>query len=281
MNAEARRRLIEGFLQEATPLLLESYSPTPGADEERRRALLGTNQKTSHRDIVTHFDRKIEAFLHAKIQAAFPGETIIGEEAASSGYDWTSLQGIPGFWVIDPIDGTTNFSRAYPFFCSTIAYVEHQGNSWSVLCGATWDPTRREMFSAHRGGGATLNGKPLRVSSVEEPKQALLTTGFASSRTHGEKRSFELFRELSLSTLGVRRDGAAALDLAYVAAGRIDAYWERGLSPWDTAAGLLLVSEAGGRCSHHGGENAEVLSGEVLATNGALHAWMLESLQKS
>jgi myo-inositol-1(or 4)-monophosphatase len=136
------------------------------------------------------------------------------------------------------------------------------------------------MFSAHLGGGATLNSQPLKVSSVSQPQEALLTTGFASSRTESEKRSFELFRELSLKTLGVRRDGAAALDLAYVAAGRIDAYWERCLSPWDTAAGLLLVRESGGRCSHHGGEAAEVLSGEVLATNGHIHAWMLDSLKK-
>jgi len=281
LNLRERQEKLETILRSATPLLKEGYAAVPGADPHRAAAI-GTKAKSSPKDLVTEYDRKVERFLFEALNRAFPNEAVIGEEntAASGKSVRDQAANLDAFWIVDPIDGTTNYSRAYPFFCSTVAYVKkmHEGphrGSYRPVVAATWDPIHDEMFAATLGGGAWLNRERLQVTINDNPQQALLTTGFASERASSGEKSFELFKILTKSTLGVRRDGSAALDLAYVAAGRIDAYWEWGLSPWDTAAGILLVQEAGGRLSHHNGDEIDLMSGEIAATNGALHDWLL------
>ena len=277
----ARRQALESILRSATPLLLEGYSATPGSDPERAR-ILGTEAKSSHKDLVTVFDKRVEQFLVGELSRIFPGEKLVGEESVAgkkiSGAEAVSQAG-SHFWLIDPIDGTTNYSRAYPFFCSTAAFVERSSaGEYQVLAGAVWDPVHQEMFSASRGGGAWLNRTRLQVSAVSDHEKALLTTGFASERATSGERPYELFKNLTKQTLGVRRDGSAALDLSYVAAGRIDGYWEWGLSPWDTAAGICLVTEAQGRVSALSDQPIHFESGEILASNGFLHKWLVKSL---
>jgi myo-inositol-1(or 4)-monophosphatase len=183
------------------------------------------------------------------------------------------------FWVLDPIDGTTNYLRAYPFFCSTIAFVTNENSKFVSQVGATWNPVSQEMFSASRGGGAFLNRQQLKVADITDPKSALLVTGFASGRSQDSHRPFELFEKITKQTLGVRRDGSAALDLAYVAAGRLDAYWEYGLSPWDIAAGALMVEEAGGKVTSLDNESFKLETGEILASNSGLHKWLVDQVK--
>lgn len=278
----ARMRELERILRRASPLLLEGFHVAPGADANRR-ARLGTKQKSSHRDLVTVYDQRVEAFVTESLARVFPGETIIGEEAVSaSGRPARELcEKHDAFWLIDPIDGTTNYSKAYPFFASTAAFAARAGRgTHEVLAAATWDPTREEMFAAAKDGGAWLNRLRLSVTSVRRPEQALLATGFASTRASSKRTlAFARFEKLTKLTLGVRRDGAASLDLAYVACGRTDAYWESSLSPWDTAAGILLVQEAGGKVTHLDGKRAELLSGEVLSSNAFLHKWLQNELE--
>lgn len=276
-----RRNEVEKILRSATSLLLEGYSANPGADTQRA-ARLNATAKSSFRDIVTEYDKKVELYLTEMLQKSFPGESIVGEEdtATHSGSIRDRCQDLSGFWIIDPIDGTTNFSRAYPFFCSTIAFVaKNEQGIFEPQVGVTFDPVHGEVFAASKGGGAWLGREKMSVTSIAEPKEALLTTGFARERHKSEDIPFELFKKLTKLTLGVRRDGAAALDLAYVACGRTDAYWESGLAPWDTAAGILLIQEAGGRVTHLDGQPYDIFSGEVLATNSFLHKWVQENLK--
>lgn len=262
------------------PLLLEGYRITPGADPTRE---LGTENKTSFSDIVTIYDKKVEQKIAESLHALFPGELIIGEEDSSSSQ--SSPESVCAdsdrAWVIDPIDGTTNYSRSYPFFCSTMSLIESSPNGWTPTIGVTFNPVSDEMFYAARGLGAWVNGHQLKVSSVESPQQALLTTGFASLRSDPNNKYFlNVFKSLTTETLGVRRDGSAALDLAFVAAGRIDAYWESGLSIWDVAAGILLVEEAGGTVTHHDEKPRNIFSGEVLSSNTRLHKWLLHKIKE-
>lgn len=275
----ARKEFITHTLRMASPLLLEAYTPVPGADK-RRSETLSTSTKKSDADLVTLYDKKVEEFLIESLQKQFPGECIIGEEStAASGLDpRLQAQGKDLIWILDPIDGTTNFSRAYPFYCSTIALAEKTSQGFEVVLGATWQPVSQEMFWAAKGQGAWLNRDRMQVTAISDPKKALFTTGFASLRALKDARAFDLFKKITLQSLGVRRDGSAALDLAYVAAGRIDAYWEWGLSCWDTATGILLVQEAGGLSSHHNEDPIDLFSGEVLASNGALHKWLSKEL---
>ncbi|MBS1984011.1 MAG: inositol monophosphatase [Bdellovibrionales bacterium] len=276
-----RRHTLEKILQRATPLMLEGYSATPGADL-RRRERLGTQQKSSHRDLVTHFDKRVETFLLAEFAREFPGDVVVGEEGASGqGSAQALCEKHDAFWVLDPIDGTTNYSKAYPYFCTTAAYVTRTPQGYQSQVGAVWDPVRSELFSAARGSGAWLNRQQLKTTEVKEPREALLTTGFAVAKNADLDRAFALFAQITQLTLGVRRDGSAALDLAYVAAGRTDGYWERGLSPWDVCAGVLLIEEAGGRVTRHNAQQLELLSGEILASNGPLHDWLSQQIQST
>jgi len=235
-------------------------------------------EKSGPNDLVTKYDKEVEELITRKIEQRYPGEFILGEESFTENEILKKDQ--PLMWVIDPIDGTTNFYKNYPFFCSTTSIIINNNGKWAPVLAATWDPTRDEMFSAIKGGGAFLNGQKINCSKNDSFERGLFTTGFASSRGNpSETKSYELFVDITRKTLGVRRDGAAALDLAYVAAGRTDGYWESNLSPWDLAAGALLVDEAGGICSQLNGDAPwDPFSGEIIACNPRLHKRLLNEL---
>ena len=235
------------------------------------RALRVTNKGDI--DLVTEADIAAERLIVERIRSYHPRHAILTEESgdvislgdAGSGYKW----------VIDPLDGTTNYSHGYPVFCVSVA-LEHEGR---IVLGVVYDPTRDELFAAERGQGATLNGRGLRVSETGELNSALLCTGFPYDvRDRGDFARH--FRNFIMRAQSVRRDGAAALDLAYVAAGRFDAFYEEGLRPWDVAAGVLLVEEAGGRVTHYDGSPFRIYTPPIAASNGLIHEAMLEVLRQ-
>jgi myo-inositol-1(or 4)-monophosphatase len=219
-------------------------------------------------DLVTAADREVESFLTGRIAAVFPDDGFRGEEGA------TRAGSSGRVWIIDPLDGTTNYVHGFPFFGVSIA-LEDRG---VIELGVVHAPMLGETFSARRGRGATLNGTAIHVSRTDELVRALLATGFAYDRTRPPLRNLAEFGRLTVATQGVRRAGAAALDLAYVASGRLDGFWEFGLKPWDVAAGVCLVREAGGRVTGIDGGADFLETGEVAATNGILHDRLLEAL---
>lgn len=222
-------------------------------------------------NLVTEADLASEALIVERIKSHFPRHAILAEEAGNA-----VVTGEDGGhkWIIDPLDGTTNYAHGYPCFCVTIA-LEHEGE---IVLGVTYDPTRDELFTAEKGRGATLNGKPIRVSRTDELGNALLVTGFPYDIKHREKFARHL-TEFLLTSRGVRRDGSAAIDLAYVACGRFDGFWEEGLNPWDVAAGKLLIEEAGGTVSYYDGSPFSIYTPPIVASNGTIHAEMLDVLR--
>jgi myo-inositol-1(or 4)-monophosphatase len=222
-------------------------------------------------NLVTEMDMRSERAVVETLRAAFPDHGIIAEEE-------TSIKNGSGFvWIIDPLDGTTNYAHGYPCFSVSIA-LEHRNE---VIAGVVYDPMREELFSAQKGNGAQVNGKPIRVSSVDQLIRSLLATGFPYDRKISEKNNLDYFRDLLMASQEVRRDGSAALDLCYVAAGRFDGFWELKLKPWDVAAGSLIVREAGGMVSDLAGNAASLDAEEILASNGKVHWQMIEILQKA
>ena len=214
-------------------------------------------------DLVTEYDRRSEALVIERIRERFPSHAILAEESGASG-------GAGVRWLVDPLDGTTNFAHNYPFFSVSLA-AEIGGE---VVAGVVHDPTRCDTFAAARGQGATLNGRPIRVSDIASLEDALLVTGFHYSIREKPEPTMSVFRELLLRAQGVRRDGSAALNLSYVACGRFDGFWEMHLSPWDMAAGVLLVREAGGTVTGLDGGAFRLDGRRILASNGRLHAAM-------
>jgi myo-inositol-1(or 4)-monophosphatase len=223
-------------------------------------------------DLVTEIDRAVERGFRAMIAARFPGHAVLGEEFAEEG----QRELIPRFcWVFDPVDGTTNYAHSLPIFCSSLS-LEIDG---IPVVGAIYDPTRRELFTAERGQGAWLNGVPLRVSSAALLIDSLLCTGFPYSiQTEPGAVSIGLFSEFMGVSRAVRRLGSAALDLCYVAAGRLDGFWEMSLQPWDISAGALIVEEAGGRVTSTDGGTFQSRVGNILASNGRIHDQMLQTI---
>jgi myo-inositol-1(or 4)-monophosphatase len=220
-------------------------------------------------NLVTEIDLQIEREFRQLIAERFPEHVVLGEEFESSG----DREAMPRFcWVFDPVDGTTNYAHGLPIFCSSLA-LEIDGE---IVIGAIYDPTRRELFTAERGQGARLNGKPLQVSQADNLLDSLLVTGFHYDIQRDPEDLVSLFREFIARARAVRRLGSAALDLAYVAAGRFDGYWESKIQPWDVAAGALIVAEAGGRVSTVTGDRFRSRAGSVLATNGRIHDLMIE-----
>lgn len=213
-------------------------------------------------DLVTEIDRAIEVFITDELRALFPEDEILGEE-------YGGVEGLSSGrrWLVDPIDGTLNFTCGVPMSCVSIA-LQDAGKS---QIGVVYDPYRDELFSAHRGGGALLDGQTMSVSPRKLIEKSVLVTGFRPNTPDGTPDNIENFIAISKEARAVRRFGSAALDLAYVAAGRIDGFWEFGLSPWDTGAGYLLVEEAGGQVSdlHNGPYTA--FEPTILATNATLH----------
>ncbi len=217
-------------------------------------------------DLVTEVDIAVERMFRALVAERFPDHAVLGEEFGGSSVPAGAC------WIFDPIDGTTNFAHGVPIFCASLA-LEIDG---VIEVGAVYDPTRRELFTAERGRGAFLNGRPLRVSATRELIDALLVTGFPYNVHDRVEEIVGLFGKFIGKARAVRRLGSAAIDLCYVAAGRMDGFWEGDLKAWDLAAGALLVEEAGGRATNLSGRPFRAHDGQVLATNGLLHEVMLE-----
>lgn len=219
-------------------------------------------------NLVTEVDTACEALIRRTLCSAFPDHRILGEEEGESGASH------PCLWLVDPLDGTTNFAHGYPFFAVSIG-LEIDGR---MEVGVIHDPTRQETFWATRGGGAWLNGHRIGVTDEDELERALLVTGFPYDVRTSPDIHLDLFRDFVLTARGVRRDGAAALDLAYVACGRFDGFWELGLAPWDMAAGSLLVTEAGGMLTDFQGRPLDLRGRDMVASNTRLHKQMLDRI---
>ena len=224
-------------------------------------------------DLVTVADRTSEKLIRERLAAAFPEHGIYGEEGTRD-----RLEG-EFRWYVDPLDGTTNFTHGFPQFCVSLGLEQRtaglaQDEDGRLVAAIIYDPLRDELFAAERGRGALLNGKPMRVSRTAELAEALTATGFPSHKRH-QNPNIHFYQEFTLRSHGVRRAGSAALDLAYVAAGRLDGFWEFNLNPWDTAAGILLVEEAGGQVTDFSGRHFRLDSREILASNGLIHAELL------
>jgi myo-inositol-1(or 4)-monophosphatase len=218
-------------------------------------------------DLVTDADTAVETVVVNRIRAAFPTHTVVAEEGG--GHAGTSER---YRWFVDPLDGTKNFARGYPAFSVSLA-LERDGQ---LVAGVVFDPVRNEMFAADQGGGAFLNDRRIRVSQTTRMADSLVTTGYPSAARHGQGR-VPPFHDVVRLTLGLRRTGSSALDLSYVACGRLDALWDVGLRSWDVAAGLVLVSEAGGRCSDLQGVPFDLSHADLLATNGSVHDAFVEA----
>jgi myo-inositol-1(or 4)-monophosphatase len=221
-------------------------------------------------DLVTEADRSSERLLVERLQARWPEHGIVAEEGTRTDPKAEYR------WYVDPLDGTTNFAHGYPVFCVSIALVRQDGQ---IEAGVLYDPTRDEMFSAERGSGANLNRKPMHVSRTPRLAESILGTGFPSHKRH-KNPNIHFYHQLTLRSHGVRRAGSAALDLANVACGRYDGFWEFNLNPWDTAAGVLLVQEAGGVVSRFDGTPFRLDSREVVASNPAIHQELLTNFQE-
>jgi myo-inositol-1(or 4)-monophosphatase len=220
-------------------------------------------------DLVTAADRRSEAFIFERLRTLFPRHAIVAEEGSRQESDSEYR------WYVDPVDGTTNFAHGYPVFCVSIALVAGD----EIQVGVVHDPTRAETFYAARGEGAWLNQKQVRVSRTGQLGESLLATGFPSRRRH-QSPNFNYYHRFSLLSHGVRRDGSAALDLCYVACGRLDGFWELNLSPWDVAAGILLAREAGGMVTDFSGAPYRLGGKEVLASNGLIHTQLRQVLSE-
>jgi myo-inositol-1(or 4)-monophosphatase len=220
-------------------------------------------------DLVTVADRSAEKLIRTCLAEVFPGHGIYGEEGTRERLEAEYR------WYVDPLDGTTNFAHGFPQFCVSMG-LEHRPagappeQDGTLAAAVIYDPMRDELFTAERGQGAALNGKPIHVSRIPHLAEALLSTGFPSRKRHASP-NVHFYQEFTLRSHGVRRAGSAALDLAYVACGRMEAFWEFNLNPWDTAAGILLIQEAGGLVTDFAGSPVRLASDEVLASNGLVH----------
>jgi myo-inositol-1(or 4)-monophosphatase len=246
----------EGIAREAGALLRGFYAK--GVEPEYKGDV----------DLVTEADRASEALIRERLTAAFPSHGIYGEEGTRDQMESEFR------WYVDPLDGTTNFAHGFPVFCVVLGLERRAAGlakdaDGEMTAGVIYDPLRDEMFVVERGRGAWLNGRQIHVSKTASLQEALTATGFPSHKRHVSP-NIHFYQELTLRSHGVRRAGSAALDLAYVACGRLDGFWEFHLNPWDTSAGYLLVEEAGGRVTHFDGGKFTLDSREVLATNGRI-----------
>jgi myo-inositol-1(or 4)-monophosphatase len=228
------------------------------------------DHKEGINNLVTEVDKHAESKIIEVIRASFPLHSIISEEVGEL------IQDSEYQWIIDPIDGTVNFAHGVPICCVSIGLM-HAGK---LLMGAVYNPMMNELFFAEKGKGATLNGRPIRVSGNGNFKTAFLVTGFPYNWPESAEHPIKVFEKLVLEGLPVRRLGSAAIDLCWVACGRYDGFWEYNLQPWDVAAGYLIVEEAGGRISDFGGKDYDVFDKETLATNGLIHEDMLRVINR-
>lgn len=241
------------------------------------RTFLAAGVETEYKgdvDLVTVADRTSEKLIRERLAKAFPAHGVYGEEGTRD-----RLEG-EFRWYVDPLDGTTNFAHGFPHFCVSMGLEQRPAGlapevDGTLVAAILYDPNRDEMFVAERGRGAWLNGKRMHPSRTPELAEALVATGFPSHKRH-DNPNIHFYQEFTLRSHGVRRAGSAALDLAYVAAGRWDAFWEFNLNPWDTTAGMLLVEEAGGRVTTFSGGRYKLDSRETLASNGRIHEELME-----
>jgi myo-inositol-1(or 4)-monophosphatase len=237
----------------------------------RLREFLAQGVETEYKgdvDLVTVADRTVEKLIRERLGQAFPEHGIYGEEGTRERMNGEFR------WYVDPLDGTTNFAHGFPQFCVSMGLEQRTSGmtpeqDGTLVAGVIYDPMRDELFTAERGQGAWLNGRPMRVSKIPDLAEALLSTGFPSRKRHASP-NVHFYQEFTLRSHGVRRAGSAALDMAYVACGRLEAFWEFNLNPWDTAAGILLVEEAGGRVTDFAGNGFHLDSREILASNGLI-----------
>jgi myo-inositol-1(or 4)-monophosphatase len=229
-------------------------------------------------DLVTAADRASEALIRERIGQQFPSHDVLGEEQGLND------QGSEYRWYVDPLDGTTNFAHGYPVFCVSLG-LEHRstedksGMSAQRIAAVVYDPTRDELFSAAQGCGARLNNQPTQVSKIERLKECLVATGFPSHKRH-KNPNIHFYHQITLRTHGVRRAGSAALDLCNVACGRFEGFWEFNLNPWDTAAGVLIIEEAGGKVTRFDGSPFALDSRETLGSNGLVHDALLQEFKE-
>ena len=230
---------------------------------------IGRLEYKSATNLVTDIDKGSETKIIKTLRKAFPEYSILTEERGSIGKDICGYK-----WVVDPLDGTTNFAHGFTFFCVSIA-LEHNGEA---VVGVVFDPMRDELFHAEKGKGAFLNGKKIRVSSIREIKRSLLSTGFAYNFREQKRNNFDNFMNFYSLSQGVRRCGSAALDISYTACGRFDGFWEMNLRPWDTAAAVLILKEAGGAVSRFDGSGFSNYGKEILVSNRHVHRQMTKVL---
>lgn len=221
-------------------------------------------------NLVTDVDRESEAYIIDRIRSAFPGHGVLSEESSELKSD------SPYRWVVDPLDGTTNYAHNYPCFCVSVA-LERDGE---LLAGAVFDPLLSESFTAGAGMGAFRNGERISVSATEDLRRSLLSTGFAYDVKSSADNNFDYFRGFVFAGQAIRRDGSAALDMCYLACGRFDGFWELKLRPWDTAAGLLILRESGGMATRLDGSAYDIHRPDILASNGRIHGQMLEVIRR-
>ncbi len=224
-------------------------------------------------DLVTAADRAAEVLIRERIRQQWPTHDVLGEEQGLSD------QGSEYRWYVDPLDGTTNFAHGYPVFCVSMG-LEHRlsAERRRRIAAVVYDPTRDELFCAEQGKGAQLNGETIHVSKTATIKESLLATGFPSHKRHKNPNIY-FYHQITLHSHGVRRAGSAALDLCNVAAGRFDGFWEFNLNPWDTAAGVLILEEAGGKVTRFDGSPFKLDSSETLASNGLIHDALLQEFE--
>lgn len=238
------------------------------------RSLLGTDLHVRAKDVrtnlVTEADTRSETLIRRIIGERFPDDAVLGEEAGATGD--ASL----GRWLVDPLDGTTNYAHGYRCFCVSIGYERND----TIELGCVYDPMADELFRAQRGAGAQCNGVPIHVSDCDDLSAAMLVTGFPAHRVEHPNANIHAFGDFLDITSAIRRDGSAALDLCYVACGRFDGFWEPALHAWDIAAGVLIVEEAGGQTSDYRGGAAQLDGGQLVATNGRIHEAMIEIVGK-
>lgn len=228
---------------------------------------LGIATKSTDTDLVTRVDRESEAVIREVLLSAYPDHVVLGEEA---GQDGTA----PYRWIVDPLDGTLNYAHSFPFYCVSIGLEVHG----DLAVGVVLDSFRNELFTAVRGGGAYLNGAPISPTKEAVLRRSMLATGFAYNPETAQE-NVALFGKMMGHCRAVRRPGAAALDLAYVACGRLDGFWELSLNPWDVAAGVLLISEAGGQVTGAAGDPYRLGERTLVASNGPLHGELLGALE--
>jgi myo-inositol-1(or 4)-monophosphatase len=227
-------------------------------------------KKGEERNLVSEIDKTSEAKIISIIKRHYPNHAILAEESGASSMSADYK------WVIDPLDGTTNFLHGLPIFCVTIA-IEYKGE---IVAGVVYDPNLEELFTAERGSGAYCNGKRMRVTQTSDLISSLLVTGFPYDIAQNPDNAVGHFVNFLMEGRGLRRLGSAALDLSYIAAGRFDGFWEVNLNPWDMAAGVLFVQEAGGKVTDFSGVPSSIYNKQVLATNGVIHDAMLQILKK-